>query len=422
MPVTFQSACFVYLEKETPMPNDPRIVIVGAGYAGLSCALRIARKTRGQAQVTLIDGSTSFVERIRLHEQAAGAPARRLPLMDMVHDTGVELRAGWVEQIDLAQQTVRLAQESIGWDHLVLALGSQADVDAVPGARELAYTLDAPAMGSLRAVLPAIAARGGRVVVAGGGLTGIEAASELAEAFPQLKVILVARGELAPGFSTQARTHMRAALQRLGVELHERVTIRALHPNVALTDRGPLDFAACIWAVGFRASPLAHSAGLAGNARGQLWVDAQLRSISHPRVHVAGDLAVHRAAAHAVPMGCKAAFPTGAHAADNIVRALRGELEQPFSYVAVPFCVSLGRRDAVLELPPRTAHGRPKLLRGRLAARIKELICRGTLWALALERRRAAWALRTPVHARPRLAAQSAVAHAVHDLPEQTRD
>ena len=85
-----------------------QIVIVGAGYAGLSCALRLAQKTRGRAQITLINGREQFVERIRLHEQAAGTPPRALSLRSLLRGTGVELALGWVSQLDLRAKTLQL--------------------------------------------------------------------------------------------------------------------------------------------------------------------------------------------------------------------------------------------------------------------------------------------------------------------------
>jgi NADH dehydrogenase len=381
------------------------IVVVGAGYAGLGCALQLARKTGSRAQVTLINGSDRLVERIRLHERASGADGHRLALADMVRDTGIQLRIGWAESIDLHQRTVAVGGEAITWDRLVLALGSTVDVDGVPGVRELAHTLDESSARALSLRLPALVAQRARVAIVGGGLTGVEAASELAEAHPELSVVLVTRGDLVPGLSDKTRQHVRARLTRLGVELREHVSVRALRRDMLLTDQGPVACAACVWTTGFVASPLARSAGLATDEHGRVWVDRELRSISHPAVFAAGDLAIHREPAGApVPMGCKSAFPTGFHVAHNLAAALAGRVERPFLYRTVPFCISLGRADGIVELPPLGATR--VVLRGTVAAHIKELICRGTLWALMLERRRASLAHWYRERATPRLPAQ----------------
>jgi len=369
-----------------------RVVIVGAGYAGLACALRLARRSRGRADIVLVSGSNQLVERIRLHEQAAGELPRPLPLETLLRGTGVRLRIGWVEAIDLEHETVRVSGESLPFDRLVLATGSQTDVDAVPGVRAHAHTLDAASMGALGATLPAIAARGGRVVVVGGGLTGIEAASELAERAPTLAVELVTRGALAPSFSPRARDHARAVLRRLGVAVREHVDVHSVAANALHTADGVTPFDACIWSVGFRASPLAAESGLSVNARGQAVTDAMLRATSHPFVYVAGDLAAPQGM-HALPMGCKTALPTGLHVAENLARSLAGRPEQALSAPFYAYCVSLGRRDGLIEAPARDGRA-PRVLTGRLAARFKELVCRATLWGLALERRLAALAVR----------------------------
>lgn len=368
-----------------------RVVIIGAGYAGLSCALRLSRKAPRGTQITLINAGEHFVERIRLHEQAAGKLPVVRPLAGLVAGTSIALRIGWVEKLDLAGHSLTVGGEQLSWDRLVLALGSQVDVDVVPGVREHAHTLDAPATSWLAALIPSIAARRGKIAIVGGGLTGIEVASELAEAFPALSVALITRGEVAPGFAPAARSHVRRTLARLGVSLREHVAVREVEPRRLITADGPLAHDACVWASGFRAPSLAAEAGLAVNARGQAWVDATLRACDHPDVYVAGDaLALREPLAVALPMGCKSAFPTGFHVAENLARELHDKPIRPFTYGSLPYCVSLGRRDGLLQLPG----ARPRVLTGGFAARLKELICTGTTWALALERQSAALAAR----------------------------
>lgn len=363
------------------------IVIIGAGYAGLSCALRLARTAPRSTEITLINAGAQFVERIRLHEQTAGTPPRALPLTDLVRGTRVRLRIGWAQHIDLAAHTLVLGMEVLHWERLVLALGSYTDLAQTEGVREHAYTLDAASRAWLVPLVPALAARRGRVIVVGGGLTGIEVATELADRQPGLRVALVTRGELAAGISSPARAYVRASALQLGVEVHEHVSVRSVRARELVTDDGVMPFDACIWSAGFSAAPLARTLGLAVNERGQVWVDRTLRSTSHRDVYAVGDLAALAEPCGApMPMGCKSALPAGLHAADNLVRSMRGVAERPFLFPAVPYCISFGRRAALLAQPTRTV----PLLTGMPAARLKELICRGTLWSLRLERWRAA--------------------------------
>ena len=115
-----------------------------------------------------------------------------------------------------------------------------------------------------------------------------------------------------------------------------------------------LPFDLCIWAGGFVGHSLAWNSGLKVNQQGQALVDSQLRSVSHPAVHVIGDLAtVAPELTPQMPMGCKSAMPAGAWAAENIARRLRGLPEQPLQYGVPFFCVSLGRRDGLIQMAAR---------------------------------------------------------------------
>jgi NADH dehydrogenase len=88
-----------------------------------------------------------------------------------------------------------------------------------------------------------------------------------------------------------------------------------------------------------------------------------------------------------MPMGCKSAGPTGAHVADNLARQLAGQPERPFDYAVPLYCVSLGRRDGLVQATAPGGAPTGRVITGRLAVWIKELICKGTVWILHLERR-----------------------------------
>src|SRR4051812_25115689 len=95
-----------------------RILVIGGGYAGLLCALRLARKA--DADVVLCEARPWFVERVRLHEDVASGFRERRPIADFLHGTGVRLRVGFVSEIDLAAR--RAGGEA--FDELVIATGS----------------------------------------------------------------------------------------------------------------------------------------------------------------------------------------------------------------------------------------------------------------------------------------------------------
>jgi NADH dehydrogenase len=360
--------------------NHHRILIAGAGYAGVSCALRLARRVPPKTTITLISATDRFVERIRLHQRATGQKVGDWSLPALIRGTGVQLRVGVIERVDFGNCTLSVGAERVPFDTLVLALGSRVDVDSVKGVREHAMAVEVGSVANIHRALQKLAAQRGRVTIVGGGLTGIELATEIAESYGDLQVSLVSQTRVAETWSDAARVHVLASLRRMSVRVEEGPHIRAVHEGHLETDRGAMPFDLCIWAGGFVPDSLAWNSGLRVNEQGQALVDAQLRSVSHPGVHVIGDLAA------IAPMGCKSAMPAGAWAAENIARRLRGSPELPLQYGVPFFCVSLGRRDGLIQMAARDGSMSGRVLTHRRGAWFKEFICRSTLWALRMER------------------------------------
>lgn len=363
-----------------------RVLILGGGYAGVLCAVRLARQVGERVEVTLVSAGEAFVDRIRLHQRAAAQtlPVRRLDAM--LAGTGVRLRIGRIEAID-PRGEVTVDGEQLGFDKLVIALGSCIDTEAVPGVREHAYTLEAARAAELAERAPVIAARRGHVVVVGGGLTGVEGASELAESFPGLRVTLLAGAGLVPELPERAQAYLRARLTKLGVRVEEGGGVRRVTTRGVELDGRTLPCDACLWAGGFVASPLPARAGLPVNVRGQVLVDPCLRVLGHAHVYAAGDVAELERPPSRMVMGCKTALPMAAHVADNLARLVRGDAERPFDYLDTLFCLSLGRRDGLVQPVRGDGSWARWMITGRAAAWVKELICAAVPWAIDAERR-----------------------------------
>ncbi|MFC6021676.1 NAD(P)/FAD-dependent oxidoreductase [Plantactinospora solaniradicis] len=367
----------------TPKLTGHRIVVLGAGYTGMLAAIRTARRTRRHGgRVTLVNPSQRFTERLRMHQIAAGQRLAEHQIPDLIRGTGVEFLPGRATRIDLERRELHLdtadGDRRLGYDTLVYAIGSVADTTRVPGSDANAYTLDSPATATrLAARLAELAGRGagGTVAVCGGGLTGIEAATEIAESRPGLRVVLLTRDAPGSMMGDRARAHLDRALHRLGIEVRTGVDIVRIGPDaVELADgeRVPVD--ACLWTTGFVAPPLAAEAGLTVDGHGRIVVDPTLRSVSHPSVYAIGD-----AAAIPAPWGmlhgtCQSGIPSGAHAADGIGRRLRGRAARPFrfGYLHQPVC--LGRRDAVIQFTRPDDTPSRWYLAGRLAITYKEIV------------------------------------------------
>lgn len=356
-----------------------RILVLGAGYSGLVAARLTARHR--DARVTLVNASDRFVERVRLHQVATGQDVRPRPIAKLLDGKPVDFIVGRVTAIDAARREVELADgRRLGYDTLIYALGSRSDVDAVPGAAEHAYPL-ATADDAVR--LRERLAAGGAVAVVGGGLTGIETATELAETRPELTVRLLTADRLGARLSGRGRRHLRRVFARLGVEIQEEAPVTEVRADGVLLAGGehvPAD--TVVWAAGFRVPNLARDAAFAVDERGRMLVDPALRSVSHPEVYAIGDAAVmRRPDGQELRMACATAMPAAHHAARAVRDGLGGRAPSPFQFRYVNQCISLGRRNALVQYVRADDSPVEFVLTGRIAALYKELIVRGALAA-----------------------------------------
>ncbi|SEM83582.1 NAD(P)/FAD-dependent oxidoreductase [Streptacidiphilus jiangxiensis] len=367
-----------------------RVIVLGAGYAGASAAGRLARRLhRGDVSVTLVNAEPDFVERVRMHQLAVGQDLKPRPISEMLEGTGVELRLAKVTGVDVDRRTVAVADENgtveLEYDTLVYALGSGWNPQGVPGTAEHAHEI-AGRPGALRLRESLANLRAGQsVVVVGGGLTGIEAATEIAEARPDLDVALAARGALGDGFAPKSRQHLRTAFDRLGIAVHEHTDVAAVEADHVATAEGTsIPAAVTVWTVGFGVHPVARASALEVTDTGQIVVDATMRSVSHPDVYAIGDAAmVIGPGDKPLRMSCASGVPTAWQAADAIAARLTGTTVPAVSIRYFNQCVSLGRKDGLIQYVTADDRAKGAALTGRIAAVYKELVCKGAAWGVA---------------------------------------
>ncbi|MFD5316149.1 NAD(P)/FAD-dependent oxidoreductase [Streptomyces sp. NPDC127098] len=354
------------------------VVVLGAGYAGLAAAVQLAARARKRADVavTVVNGQERFTERMRLHAAATGQRLAELSVPELLDGTGARFLRGWVTAVDADARTVRVDDERVlRYDTLVYALGGVADTAAVPGAREHAHTLDGAQDAEVLAERLARLGDGGTVVVGGSGLTGVEAAAEIAEWHPRLDVVLLGRTGPGATMNPRARAHVRAALDRLGVRVRAGVEVAKVLPgSVELAGGESVPADAVLWTSGTRVSPLAAAAGLTVDERGRVVVDAALRSVSHPEVYAVGDAAAITQGYGVMHGTCQGGMPTGVHAALTILRVLAGRRPRPFRFGYYHTPVSLGRGDAVVQFTRPDDSPRRVCLTGRAAVWYKETV------------------------------------------------
>ncbi|MCO8276876.1 FAD-dependent oxidoreductase [Actinoplanes sp. TRM 88003] len=379
-----------------PTTEQIDIVVVGAGYAGVIATNRLlASLTEAEVRrvrLTVINPTDQFVERIRFHELAAGTRRSAfVPLTELLHQAA-QLLVGRVEVIDPDARTVHVSRPGrteivMPWDHLIYAVGSTA-ATTIPGSREHGFLLgDLDGAESAAAAVRG-AGPGARIVVIGGGFTGVEAAGEIAEQHPGASVVLMCAGTLVPAMRAAARRSLTRSLNKLGVQIQEQQPVARIEPGQVVLADGRIEKAdVCIVAASFTVPDLARTSGLAVAADGRMRVDTGLRSLDTPGIVGAGDAIVMSGpAGEHLRMGCAIALPLGGKAAETVLAQIRGQEPEPVSIGFQAQCISLGRKRGYIQLVHADDRPRPLHIGGRLGARVKESVCKMSVSLPAKER------------------------------------
>ena len=350
-----------------------RLVIIGAGFAGMYAALSAARLrdiegvSPAKLEIALVAPEPTLVVRPRLYEPKP--ETLTAPLLDVLKAVEVAYVQGRAETIDTKARSVGIVtadaeNRTLPYDRLVVATGSRLFRPNIPGLAEHGFSVDQldDAIALDRhlhslADRPASKARD-TVVVAGGGFTGIEAATEMPARLRAIlgqdaksRVIIVDRNNaIAPDMGPGPRPVIENALRKLGVETRLGAGVAALdETGITLSDGERIESATVIWAAGIRAAPLTqHVPGERDNF-GRLIVDRDLRVAGVPGVFATGDAA--KAACddvgnHAL-MSCQHATRMGAFAGNNAAAELLGVPTKPYHQKAYVTCLDLGAAGAL---------------------------------------------------------------------------
>jgi NADH:ubiquinone reductase (H+-translocating) len=366
-----------------------QIVIAGAGYAGLHVALRMTSTVRrGKVELTLVDRHDYHQALTELPRVAGGtrsADAVRIPVRDVLASEARFVQREIVG-FDLPGRQVLTEAGPIGWERLVLALGSRPNDFAIPGLAERTLSLysagDAERVwAAVTSSLAAAATTADRerqrclatVVVGGGGATGVELAGELAEMLPEVasrydlardvpRVRLVEAGpSILAGSSAELMEKVTRILSDLGVQVHTNATIAAAtEEGFRLKDGHLVEGGVFVWAGGLKAPELVADSGLPTGYNGRVKVDRYLRALDHPDIYVAGDLAsvVDPRTGHALPPLAQVALQEGEVVAHNLDAELRGKPLEEFTFRDKGFVVSVGASRGVADVAGITSGGR----------------------------------------------------------------
>lgn len=370
------------------MQPRPRVIIIGAGFAGVFAARELAG---ADCDVLIIDRGNAHAFLPLLYQVATAAVESEhiaAPVRGIIRDMGpkaanLDFCMAEVRGVDFQRRLVLAegqdgAELSLPYDYLLLAPGSVTNTFGVPGADEHAFFLknleEAVRLRNhiLRcfeaaAWTPDEDARQRRLcfVVVGGGPTGVELAGAMAELmagalardFPRLGLaspcvtLLEASDGLLPGFPEDLRAYARKKLEALGVDVRLGAAVARVTPEGAfLKDGGAYLAATVVWTAGVKGEPVAARLGLAVAANGQALARPTLQSEAHPEVFLAGDICRAEHQGRPLPMFAPPAIQEGRHAAQGILRLLRGREPAAFRYRDKGMMATIGKKAAVVRL------------------------------------------------------------------------
>jgi NADH dehydrogenase len=359
----------------------PRIVIVGAGFAGYHAARTLSRLSRGRADIALVNPMDYFLYLPLLPEVAAAVlDPRRVAVSLPETLPGVRLILGEADRIDLDARRVGWVDPeggrgSCSYDRLVLAVGSVTKLLTIPGVNEHAHGFRGIAEAlylrdhmtrqvELADLTDDLAERAARTtfVVVGAGYTGTEVAAQgvlytdvlharhprLGDERPRWKLLDLAERilpELHPRLSRAADAVLRAR----GVDVRTCVSVReATREGVLLSDGEFVATRSLIWCVGARPDPLVDELGLK-TERGRLVVDEYLTVPGYPEVYAVGDAAAVpdlTRPGELTPMTAQHAQRHGKRAAYNIAASYGHGRRRPYRHHDLGFVVDLGGTQA----------------------------------------------------------------------------
>jgi len=359
--------------------EKPRVVIIGAGFGGLEAAKKLAGET---VRVTVVDRTNYHLFQPLLYQVATAAlspadiaaPVRAI----LSKSKNMEVILAEVESIDVNAKKVRMVDEELDYDYLIVATGARHSYFGHPEWEKLAPGLKSleDAVEIRRRILLAFeyaerisdeAARKAAMtfVVIGGGPTGVEMAGAIAEIArytlakdfrhidpSQARVILVeADPWVLAAFPDDLQISARKQLVDLGVEV--RTGIHATNLSEEGLQVGD-EFIPCrvrIWAAGNNASFVGHSLGAPIDRVGRVIVNKDLTIPDHPEVQVIGDLAnFSHQTGQPLPGVSPVAMQQGRHAAHNILAMIDGRKPQRFWYFDKGSMATIGRNKAVADL------------------------------------------------------------------------
>jgi NADH:ubiquinone reductase (H+-translocating) len=350
----------------------PRVVILGAGFGGLTAAKALAK----DADVTVVDRHNFQTFLPLLYQVAtAGLAADHVahPVRGALRKSDVKFRMGSPIAVDHKNKSVKLdSSETLEFDHLVVALGSATADFGVKGVNEIAL--------GMKSVHEAIGIRAEvmrrfedlcrfedqtrlSISVVGGGPTGVEMAGALAElkngplkndeanAAKHIDIYLIEAGpRILPMFSEKLSARAKKDLEKLGVKVLLNTAVQEVKPRqILIKDGEAIPSEVTIWAAGVKGEPTGGLLNLPLEGT-RISVAQNLQVNHYPHIWAIGDISSAKGAdGRFLPMVAPVAMQQGRWVAKQIVRASRGQVLQDFKYLDKGSMATIGRHKAVVQ-------------------------------------------------------------------------
>jgi NADH dehydrogenase len=362
--------------------QKPRVVILGAGFGGLTAA----RKMAGFADVTVVDRHNFQTFLPLLYQvSTAGLAADHVahPVRGALRKTGVQFRMGTPISVDHKNKSVKLdSSEVLEFDYLVVALGSATADFGIPGVNEHAL--------GMKSVHEALTIRAEvlrrfedlcrfedetifSISVVGGGPTGVEMAGAFAElvrgplkndqqhAAAHIKINLIEAGpRILPMFSEKLSARGKKDLEKLGVAVHLNTAVKEIKSRmIEISDGSKIPSEVTIWAAGVKGEPTGAKLNLPLiNTRIDVVNTLQVKH--YPHIFAIGDIAGFVGEnGRMLPMVAPVALQQGRHVAQQIKRIATSQDLKPFKYIDKGSMATIGRHKAIVEVKSLRMTGIP---------------------------------------------------------------
>jgi NADH:ubiquinone reductase (H+-translocating) len=337
--------------------NMKHIISLGAGFAGFWSSVSAARLVKqhnasSRIAITLINKTPYLGIRPRFYE--SDLSNTQLALKSYLSPLGISLCVNTAHRIDTDTQTLTLNDNAeIHYDTLIFSAGSQLMQPHIPGLKQHAFNVDTfyeatRLKNHIQALCDSSSNEQQTIVIAGGGFTGIETATEMVTRVqsitPKPRIILLDKNRVASGFSQEAQEIILTALNDLKIEVRHHSQVSLLQPNqVQLNQNEMIPNATVIWTAGMQAHPLTKQLNQPLDSLQRLPVDAYLKIANVKNCFAAGDVAQATPdGIHTVKQSCQHASFQGRFAGHNAVAELLGLPLVPYSQPKYVTCLDLG--------------------------------------------------------------------------------